>query len=373
MSARARGGVRPTGIAFGSPVPMIRHRFGGHLRAARTRSCVAVRHAPPLAPSTPWEGTVDGSASTRADGGLRICRIGRGRVPPTDGRPGGPGILVLRRRMHEKDQASGRLPPSRCSPSAACSGGRAAATASKGEIEIWSSLAAPGLEQGPDRHDRERHQHGHRGEGRRRSAATRSSTRTSTTRRPPPASGTRRPRSRTPTTPSPTTSSWPTSARSTRALPSCRSRSSAARASSMISPANTYVGLTKPGSTRASRRSTTRTAARRTTPASSRRTTSRVDAGALWAPQLGVKNVYVLDDTEVYGKGIADVFVTKAAGLWPRPSSAATASTARRPTTRRWPRRSRPPTRTSSTTAGSPRTTPASCGATCATRCRTSG
>jgi hypothetical protein len=53
-------GVRPTGIAFGSPVAMIRHRFGGHLRAARMRSCNAVRHAPPLASPTPWEGTVDG-------------------------------------------------------------------------------------------------------------------------------------------------------------------------------------------------------------------------------------------------------------------------------------------------------------------------
>ena len=58
--ASRTAGVRPTGIAFGSPVAMIRHRFGGHLRAARMRSCIAVRHAPPLASPTPWEGTVDG-------------------------------------------------------------------------------------------------------------------------------------------------------------------------------------------------------------------------------------------------------------------------------------------------------------------------
>ena len=35
------------------------------------------------------------------------------------------------------------------------------------------------------------------------------------------------------------------------------------------------------------------------------------NAGATGRPQLGVKNVYVLDDTEVYGKGIADVFDSK--------------------------------------------------------------
>ena len=40
--------MRPTGIAFGSPMPNIRHRFGGHLRTARVRTCDAVRHAPPL-------------------------------------------------------------------------------------------------------------------------------------------------------------------------------------------------------------------------------------------------------------------------------------------------------------------------------------
>ena len=60
-----------------------------------------------------------------------------------------------------------------------------------------------------------------------------------------------------------------------------------------------------------SRTSTTRTAARRTTPASSR-TTCQGNAGAKWAAQLGAKTVYLLDDTEVYGKGIADVFEKRA-------------------------------------------------------------
>ena len=35
-------------------------------------------------------------------------------------------------------------------------------------------------------------------------------------------------------------------------------------------------------------------------------------AGALWASQLSLKTVWVVDDTEVYGKGIADVFASEA-------------------------------------------------------------
>lgn len=35
-------------------------------------------------------------------------------------------------------------------------------------------------------------------------------------------------------------------------------------------------------------------------------------AGALWASQLGLKTVWVVDDTEVYGKGLADVFASEA-------------------------------------------------------------
>ena len=36
------------------------------------------------------------------------------------------------------------------------------------------------------------------------------------------------------------------------------------------------------------------------------------NAGALWASHSSFKNVYLLDDTEVYGEGIADVFNSKA-------------------------------------------------------------
>jgi branched-chain amino acid transport system substrate-binding protein len=35
-------------------------------------------------------------------------------------------------------------------------------------------------------------------------------------------------------------------------------------------------------------------------------------AGALWASQLGAETVWVVDDTEVYGKGLADVFASEA-------------------------------------------------------------
>jgi branched-chain amino acid transport system substrate-binding protein len=38
-------------------------------------------------------------------------------------------------------------------------------------------------------------------------------------------------------------------------------------------------------------------------------------AGALWASQLGLTKAYVLDDTQLYGKGIADVFAAEAPGF----------------------------------------------------------
>ncbi|HSL76798.1 MAG TPA: branched-chain amino acid ABC transporter substrate-binding protein [Candidatus Limnocylindrales bacterium] len=79
----------------------------------------------------------------------------------------------------------------------------------------------------------------------------------------------------------------------------------------MISPANTGVGLTKPFE---------EGEPDKYYPNGCKKNYTRVipndslqgNAGALWAQKLGVKNVYVLDDTEVYGKGIADVFRQKA-------------------------------------------------------------
>jgi branched-chain amino acid transport system substrate-binding protein len=80
----------------------------------------------------------------------------------------------------------------------------------------------------------------------------------------------------------------------------------------MISPSNTAVGLTKPFEPGEPDKYY---------PDGCQKNYARVvpndllqgNAGALWASKLGVKNVYLLDDTEVYGKGIADVFDSKAA------------------------------------------------------------
>ncbi len=74
----------------------------------------------------------------------------------------------------------------------------------------------------------------------------------------------------------------------------------------MISPANTNVGLTKPFNPGepdvyypTGKRNYTRVI-----PADD----FQGAAGANWAKELGVKSVYILDDTELYGKGLADVF-----------------------------------------------------------------
>ena len=83
----------------------------------------------------------------------------------------------------------------------------------------------------------------------------------------------------------------------------------------MISPANTYPGLTKPGKGEANEPDVYY-------PGGCKHNYFRVvpaddlqgDVGAAWAAQLGAKNVYILDDTEIYGKGIADVFDASAAG-----------------------------------------------------------
>jgi branched-chain amino acid transport system substrate-binding protein len=80
----------------------------------------------------------------------------------------------------------------------------------------------------------------------------------------------------------------------------------------MVSPANTGVGLTKPAEAGEPDKYY---------PNGCKKNYTRVipndllqgNAGAKWASQLGAKSVYILDDTEVYGKGIADVFNTRAA------------------------------------------------------------
>jgi branched-chain amino acid transport system substrate-binding protein len=76
----------------------------------------------------------------------------------------------------------------------------------------------------------------------------------------------------------------------------------------MVSPANTYPGLTKPGKGESKEPDVYYP--------NGKRNFSRVvptddlqgAAAAKWANSLGVKRVYILDDQELYGKGIADIF-----------------------------------------------------------------
>ena len=84
----------------------------------------------------------------------------------------------------------------------------------------------------------------------------------------------------------------------------------------MVSPANTYPGLTKEGKGEANEPGVYY-------PDGCTRNYTRVvpaddlqgRAGALWASQLGITKAYVLDDTQLYGKGIADVFANEAPGF----------------------------------------------------------
>ncbi len=79
----------------------------------------------------------------------------------------------------------------------------------------------------------------------------------------------------------------------------------------MISAANTAVGLTKPFEPGEPDKYY---------PSGCKRNYHRVipndllqgKAGALWSSQLGAKTVWVVDDTEVYGKGLADVYASEA-------------------------------------------------------------
>lgn len=76
----------------------------------------------------------------------------------------------------------------------------------------------------------------------------------------------------------------------------------------MVSPAATYPGLTKPGKGTANEPNVYYP--------KSKRNFSRVVpaddlqgvAAANWAKSLGVKKVYILDDQQLYGKGLADIF-----------------------------------------------------------------
>jgi len=76
----------------------------------------------------------------------------------------------------------------------------------------------------------------------------------------------------------------------------------------MVSPANTYPGLTKPGKGEAGEPEKYYEGCAR----NYHRVVPADDlqglAGAKWAKTLGLTKVYVIDDSQIYGKGIADVF-----------------------------------------------------------------
>ena len=80
----------------------------------------------------------------------------------------------------------------------------------------------------------------------------------------------------------------------------------------MISPANTYPGLTKPGQGEPNEPAVYYPSGKRNYTRTCPADDIQGSVAAAWAQQLGAKSIYVLDDTELYGNGIAKVFVAEA-------------------------------------------------------------
>jgi branched-chain amino acid transport system substrate-binding protein len=76
----------------------------------------------------------------------------------------------------------------------------------------------------------------------------------------------------------------------------------------MISPANTYPGLTKPGKGEPNEPDVYYPSGKRNYARVVPADDLQGRAAANWAKELGATSVFVLDDTELYGKGVADVF-----------------------------------------------------------------
>jgi branched-chain amino acid transport system substrate-binding protein len=130
-----------------------------------------------------------------------------------------------------------------------------------------------------------------------------------------------------------------------------------------ISPSNTAVGLTKKSADPAEPAKYYPTGKRtygRVVPADNIQAAAQVT----YMKNNGVTKLFVLDDKEVYGKGVGDAVAAdaKKGGIQ---VLGARGSTPRRPTTARWPRRSTRRAPTACSSAESPPTTPSSCGATC--------
>lgn len=80
----------------------------------------------------------------------------------------------------------------------------------------------------------------------------------------------------------------------------------------MVSPANTYPGLTKTGKGEANEPGVYYPNPKRNYARVVPADDLQGAVGAVWAKDLGAKKVYIVHDTELYGKGIADVFRVKA-------------------------------------------------------------
>ena len=84
----------------------------------------------------------------------------------------------------------------------------------------------------------------------------------------------------------------------------------------MVSPANTWPGLTKPGKGDPGEPEKYRPSGKinyvRCVPADD----IQGVVSAEWAKKLGLLKVFILDDREVYGKGIADLFQAPAGDRW---------------------------------------------------------
>jgi branched-chain amino acid transport system substrate-binding protein len=76
----------------------------------------------------------------------------------------------------------------------------------------------------------------------------------------------------------------------------------------MVSPANTYPGLTKPGKGEPNEPNVYYPNGKRNYARVVPADDLQGAVGSKWAQQLGAKRVYVLDDTELYGRGLAQVF-----------------------------------------------------------------
>jgi branched-chain amino acid transport system substrate-binding protein len=76
----------------------------------------------------------------------------------------------------------------------------------------------------------------------------------------------------------------------------------------MVSPANTYPGLTKPGKGEANEPNVYYPNGKRNYARVVPADDLQGVAGAKWAKSLGAKKVFILDDQELYGKGLGDIF-----------------------------------------------------------------